>query len=213
MPHVIEPLQNISCQAAVQSLQAAHLFIVDRVRAAIDIADIDIAHWGMETKRTIVDLTGEQRPVLIGKPNEKFSELLNITATVERLLAAIAWFSNQSPGITIQVCHPSTSDDTADNDLVLADASGQVTVRCEVCDVVSRKVSTNGKEKKDLKNLGCSDAVPQDGTQRYICTSPEFADALKNPRRRWATKVYRYEQLQIGDAADSRLLLICPNIG
>jgi hypothetical protein len=213
MPHVIEPLQNISCQAAIQSLQAARLFILDRVRAAIDIAEIDIARWGIEMKRITVDLCGDQRPALIGKPNEKFSELINIVATTERLLAAIAWFCNESPGSTIQACHPSTSDDAAHNDLVLADATGQVTVRCEVCDVVSRKASTNGKEKKDLMNLGCINEVPQDGTRRYICTSPEFASALTSLKRWRTPRFYRYEEMRVGDATDSRLLFICPNNG
>jgi len=211
MPHLIEPFTNASFEDAVADLRAANSFIVGRAKEAMIAADVNVAMWGISLKRTPVDLTGNSRPRLIGKPTEKLSEVINITATVERLIAAIEWFSHDCPSCKIHECHPSTSDETNRNDLVLIDDKGMVVVRCEVCDVASSSAGSNGKEKKDIRNLGCNVAVPEDNVRRYICTSPEFAIALTSEKRKWATIPYRYEQTCVGDDADCRLLLIRPN--
>ena len=181
MPHVIEPFTNSSFEDAVADLRAANSFIVSRAKKALIAADISVGKWGISLKRTPVDLGGDSKPRLVGKQSERLSEVINIAATVERLIAAIEWFK------------------------------GNVVVRCEVCDVASNSAGSNGKEKKDIRNLGCNVAVPEDNVRRYICTSPEFASALTSEKRKWATMPYRYEQTFVGDDADCRLLLICPN--
>src|SRR5262245_49781049 len=87
--------------------------------------------------------------------------------------------------LRILQCHASTSEDEGGNDLVLATAEGTVVVRCEVCDVASRKASSNGKEVSDLRTLGGAGSVPEDGVTRLICTAREFADALRSSGRKW----------------------------
>jgi hypothetical protein len=211
MPHVIEPFTNATFNDALYDLRAANAFIVERAKMSLAAADGDVGRWGISLKRTPVDLTGDLKPRLIGKASERLGEVINIVATVERLIAAIEWFSRDCPKCNILECHPSTSDETNGNDLVLIDDNGTVVVRCEVCDVASSSGGSNGKEKKDIRNLGCSVAVPDDQVRRYICTSPEFATALTSTKRKWLTMAYQYEQTAIGDAADCRLLLILPN--
>lgn len=208
MPHVIEPFANASFESAIQDLRNAHTFVVTRAKKAIIDADVDPALWGIAMKRISVDLGGDSRPKLIGKPHEKLGETINIAATVERLIGAIEWFSGEFPSYSIRECHPSTSDEALGNDLVLIDGSGTIVVRCEVCDVASSSAGSNGKEKKDIRNLGCTQQVPDDNVRRYICTAPEFARALTNGKRKWAAVPYRYKQIVTGDAAESRLLLI-----
>ena len=211
MPHVIEPFTNSSFEDAVADLRAANSFIVSRAKKALIAADISVGKWGISLKRTPVDLGGDSKPRLVGKPSERLSEVINIAATVERLIAAIEWFSRECPSCKIHECHPSTSDEANANDLVVVDGKGNVVVRCEVCDVASNSAGSNSKEKKDIRNLGCNVAVPEDNVRRYICTSPEFASALTSEKRKWATMPYRYEQTFVGDDADCRLILICPN--
>jgi hypothetical protein len=65
-----------------------------------------------------VKLTEGDVPQLIGKVQEKFGEVINIAATVERLIDAIDWFARQpdNHGFTIFECHPSTSDEASGND-------------------------------------------------------------------------------------------------
>lgn len=211
MPHVVEPFSNASFDEAIHDLRAAHAFVVSRAKAAIHGADVHPGSWGIALKRTLIDLTAESRPKLIGKPSEKLGEVINITATIERLIAAMEWFARELPTCSIHECHPSTSDDANGNDLVLVNGSGDIVVRCEVCDVASSNAGSNGKEKKDIRNLGCSEEVPDDNVRRFICTAPEFATALTSEKRKWATLPYRYEHISVGDNSDCRLLLIHPN--
>ena len=211
MPHVIEPFTHATFADASRDLRDAHAFIVARAKNAIRESDVDPTRWGMSLKRTQVDLNGNDRPKLIGKPNEKLGEVINIAATVERLIAAIDWFATQEREWRIHECHPSTSDESNGNDLVMINASGDIVARCEVCDVASSNAGSNGKEKKDIRNLGCASEVPDDNIRRYICTASEFATALTSPKRKWATMPYRYERIPCGDSADSQLLLVHPN--
>jgi hypothetical protein len=149
-------------------------------------------------------------PPLIGKSAEGLGEVVNMAATLERLMDAIEWFAKQpaTSGGSILECHPSTSDETNGNDLVIIDHNGKIIVRCEVCDVASTKASSNSKEKKDIKNLGCNELVPQDDVARYICTAPEFAKALTSRGRKWTAKPYRYELIELGTASGTCMLLI-----
>ena len=211
MPHIIEPLTNVSFHDAIRDLRDAHGFVVARAKQALVEADSNPAYWGIFMKRISVNLTAESRPRLIGKSSEKLGEVVNIAATVERLLAAIEWFSIEYPSYSILECHPSTSDESSGNDLVRVDSNGTIAVRCEVCDVASSSAGSNGKERKDIRNLGCETEVPDDNVRRYICTAPEFATALMSAKRKWFTRPYRYEQVKLGDAADCRLLLVRSN--
>lgn len=191
MPHVIEVVENMPFNPALKLLREAHTFLANRVVSAQNQISNDIDNWGIRTKRLMVDLRGG--PELIGKPSEKFVELINILATTERTLEAMDWLAKHNSDLVVSQCHASTSDFEGGNDIVLKDGHGKVRVRCEVCDVVSNRAGQNKKEESDLKVLGCAEKVPNDGVDRYVATSKEFAAALVNPKRRWSHKHYRYE--------------------
>jgi len=191
MAHIIETIENQPFQSALAHLKAAHAFIADRVIQSQKTLSLEKDCWGMAAKRMIVDLS--DGPQIVGKKQEKFVEIINILATTERTIDAIKWLSDKYPYLRVRECHASTSDREEGNDIVLIDSNGNVEVRCEVCDVVSRKPNQNNKEKKDLKKLGCYSHVPADGVRRYIATSKEFALTLTSTKRKWAKKHYRYE--------------------
>ena len=210
MPYIIEPFTNVNFKDALLRLRKAHRFLVSRAKATIIGSDFDESRWGSSVKRSPVKLNEGDVPPLIGKTEEKFSEVINIAATVERLMDGIEWFAAQpqNKGYSILECHPSTSDDTRGNDLVIIDRDDRIVIRCEVCDVVSSNADSNRKEKKDIRNLGCNEFVPQDGVTRYICTSLEFAAALASPKRKWGSKPYRYELIETRGSSSTCMLLI-----
>lgn len=210
MPHVIEPFKNVTFNDALSRLRQAHGFLVSRAKATLLASDVDDARWGSALKRSPVKLDEGDVPPLIGKPDEKLGEVINIAATVERLVDAIQWFAAQpeNAGYSILECHPSTSDESNGNDLVIIDQNGKIVIRCEVCDVASSNAGSNNKEKKDIRNLGCNQFVPQDGVTRFICTAPEFAAALTSRRRKWQSKPYRYELIRTNSASDTCMLRI-----
>jgi hypothetical protein len=212
MAHIIEPFNNTSFINASQNLREAHRFLILRANATIQELNRNDFQWGILLKRATVELNVGEIPRLIGKEHEKLAEVINIAATVERLIDAIDWFANQEENLncSIQNCHPSTSDNPGENDLVISNQNGDVVIRCEVCDVVSKNAGANGKEIKDLLNLGCNEIVPNDGIKRYICTAPEFANALTSLNRPWKTYPYRYECIITNGSSSARMLLIQP---
>lgn len=210
MPDLVSAIYDTAIDNAVVALQEAHSFLVKCATAAGDRISHQPQFWGIAAKRLSVDLRPSDAPRLIGKSQERFVEVINMSATVERLVAFLVWCSHRYPEATVGQCHPSTSADPTGNDLVLHDRRGVALVRCEVCDVVSSKAHQNNKERKDLANLGCAHAVPVDGVDRYICTSPEFAVALASPGRRWSALHYRYDLIQLSDPAETVALLVRP---
>jgi hypothetical protein len=212
MPHLVNPLRNATYNAAIRELQLVHAFLVRRAGEEIASSAIPADRWGIGAKRLEVRLIGEGRTKYIGKPSERFGEVVNMTATIERMLALLQWCSRQPAykGLRIRQCHPSTSDDAGGNDLVLVTREGVVKVRCEVCDVASSRASSNGKEGSDLSKLGCAHSVPEDGATRFICTAREFADALASSARKWHNYTYRYALIELGDELDTCLLRIIP---
>lgn len=213
MPHLIKPFANERFPDAIARLRSAHEHVVSQARRAIATSEGDATTWGISIKRHRVELDTQHESRLIGKSDEKLAEIMNISATVERLIAVIEWFASRfnDEGARILECHPSTSDEDDGNDLVIVNANGDVAARCEVCDVASSNAGSNGKERKDIRNLGCDQAVPDDDVARYVCTSPEFAQALVSARRKWDKKRYRYEMIQLNDVADSCLLRVLPD--
>ena len=210
MSHIIKPFKNAQFEDALLGLREAHRFLVSRAKDTITASDFDEFQWGCSVKRSRVMLGKGDVPPLIGKTEEKFTEVVNIVATVERLMDVIEWFAAQlqNKGHSILECHPSTSADVSGNDLVIIDRDGRIVIRCEICDVVSSNAGSNNKEKKDIRSLGCDEFVPQDGVSRYICTSPEFAAALANSKRKWGVKPYRYEPIEIIDSSSTQMLLL-----
>jgi hypothetical protein len=212
MPHVIEPfIGEGDAGEYLRNLREAHRYVVSRTSATLDGLRVDEIQFGVAYKRASVRLDVGAVPRLIGKTNEKITELINLAATVERLMDAVEWFHTQAEygNLVIQECHPTTSDEEDGNDLVLQ-RNGQVVIRCEVCDVASSNAGQNGKENSDLGRLGCSNGVPVDGVSRFICTAPEFAYALSRATRSWRTKAYRYQLIETGAPSRTCMLLIEP---
>jgi hypothetical protein len=207
VPHVVGQIQDRSLTEAVAELDTAHRYLVACARAAVaQPASGD--RWGIDAKRVLVSLSLPGRPSLIGKSSERLGELINIAATIERLLDALAWFSARAEfsGYRVVQCHPSTSATAAGNDLVLQDESGRIRVRCEVSDVAARNATQNNKEKLDLAALGVRYGVPADGVRRFLCSSPEFAAALCTRKRAWSRLPYRYERHKSSQGGDTVLL-------
>lgn len=212
MPHVIKPFANVPFDDALERLKRAHRFLVSQARTTLLASGVDDAFWGIGLKRSPVRLDEGDIPSLIGKSEEKLGEVINIAATVERLMDSIQWFAAQPEykRCSILECHPSTSDEANGNDVVIVDPDRGIVVRCEVCDVASSNAGSNNKEKKDINNLGCTQTVPQDGIARFICTAPEFAAALTSRGRKWQSKPYRYELIETGFASGTCMLRIHP---
>ncbi|MBA3312708.1 MAG: hypothetical protein M3552_11830 [Planctomycetota bacterium] len=208
MNHLVQTLSDISLPEAVRELREAHEFLVLKAEVMFDVMPKAGPLWGIETKRMYVDLASDPRPAAVRKNRERFGEVVNIVATLERLIPALEWFDRQSiyRDYRVAECHPSTSSAKDGNDLVLSELGGQVVVRCEVCDVASGSAGQNGKEAKDLRSLGCAASVPADGVRRFICTSPEFARAIASPKRLWSKKSYRYRSIPVGDEGSTVLL-------
>lgn len=208
MPHLINSFGGKAIKDGLSDLRATHDFLVDRAKLSIKKFESISSPWGINAKRISVSLQCEKRPALIGKDEEKLSEVINMVATTERLIDVLEWFGRKE-NFSIHECHPSTSDNDGGNDLVLK-IGGKIAVRCEVCDVISTNAGSNGKEKKDLRNLGCGENVLDDGVERYICTSNEFAVALTSDKRNWQSKNYRYSSIPVGVADTVLLLLVRP---
>ena len=150
MPHLIKsfPSSNfsnpnfsspVSFDEALRELRKAHEYLIKRSHNGIkSTISIPTAEWGIRQKRSIVNLRPrESRPDLIEKDDEKLVEVINIAATLERLMDAIEWFAADpsSRDYKISECHPSTSDakkkepnsasNSTSNDLVLVNGCGK----------------------------------------------------------------------------------------
>jgi len=212
MPHLINPMFDVSYADAIHHLKNAHSSLVHQAQKAVTTSSLPALRWGIEVKRLLVDLDTADRPTLIGKQNERFGEVVNMVATIERLIPALQWFSHnvEFQDLQIRECHPTTSNKESGNDIVLVNSAGAETVRCEVCDVASIRAGSNRKEKKDIQNLGCENGVPHDGVARFICTAREFAQALTSRQRKWAAYAYRYELVELNDSANTCMLRLIP---
>ncbi len=208
MPHIIDTIRNKSLKESIDILTFAHDDLLKAIRNACNDSESS-EQWGINMKRLIIDLTSISNP-LVTKESEKFVELINILATVERTLDTLKWLLNQFPTLMVNQCHPSTSDDSDGNDIVLKDFEGTTKIRVEVCDVASKRAAQNNKEKSDIKNLGCDQEVPDDGVQRYIATSSEFSKALHSSKRKWASMCYKYETILISGTS-TVLLKVLPS--
>ena len=209
MTHLVAPLKGVDLYAARQQLVHAHTFLVARSVDALATAPVAVQLWGATMKRKHVNLGASDRPNVVGKDSERFVEVVNMVATLERLIDALRFFDERQQefgSLRVKECHPSTSSTKDSNDLVLEDSNGAVVVRCEVSDIASLSASSNGKESKDVASLGCANGVPQDGVRRFLCTSPEFAEAIRRPSRKWKQIHFRYSEFAV-DATSGTVVL------
>jgi len=210
MSHLIRTSGHRSYQSLIEELHGAHDHLVEMAGATLMEFQHSSSEWGARFKRLYVTFTASA-PDVIGKERERLVEVINMVATLERLIDGITWFASNSSTAHLSVleCHPSTSSSQDGNDLVLGNASDDRRVIVEVTDVASGSAGQNGKEHKDLANLGCAAVVPTDGVRRYLCTSVEFATALASPKRKWSRRHYRYSVTMI-QGTDTRLLEVIP---
>ena len=205
MAHLIETVKNVTIEEGVELLERTHALIVERAIQAQRNIGIEKETWGAELKR--LEVTLPVGSVLVGKETEKFVEVINMLATTERTIESLTWLAKEYPGARLRECHASTSDEPGGNDIVLVEKeTNTVIVRCEVTDVISISAAQNGKEKKDLKNLGCAQSVPEDGVKRFIATSEEFSRALSSTKRKWKQLHYRYLKHQTGSKGNTVML-------
>jgi hypothetical protein len=207
VPHLILPLCDLTLAATIERVQAAHDFLVGRA-AEVSVA-LHSDAWGVKMKRLQVPLAIAGRPRDIGKEEEGLVELVNMTATAERMLGALRWLAVHPTYSVHRVreCHPTTSDVAEGNDLVLMDPDRRPSARVEVCDVVSSKRDSNEKERKSLTKLGCPTFIPRDGVDRFLAASPEFA--LKVCRGRRYNSWLSYRRYNVGDNTQTAMLQLC----
>src|SRR5262245_48780373 len=124
MGHLITVVRHVGIEQALTELSAAHAFVVARAHATVSRVPTADPAWGAHVKRLEVDLRGPDRPALVQKEREKLAEVVNMLATVERMLSALRWFAKQEGlcNLEVAVCHPTTSSVIGENDLVLCDA-------------------------------------------------------------------------------------------
>lgn len=209
MSHLIRSYGLTSYHALLGDLRSAHGHLSRCTSTALGKIGQVPERWGAHLKRLKVEF-GADRPPTIAKASERLGEVVNMAATLERMIDAVHWFSSQEEYAHLAVleCHPTTGSTEKGNDLVLGEGPTAPRVLVEVTDVVSDSAGQNGKELKDLASLGCDALVPQDGVRRYLCTSEEFAAALTSRDRKWGRYHYRYRVTPIGDAG-THLLEIC----
>jgi 23S rRNA A2030 N6-methylase RlmJ len=189
--HLINPISDISPEQAANELIKVQKIITNSANNEISNICIGEAHdWGAQMKRLEVGISSGHN--LIGKNRENLAEIINVLATVERTIDALGWLSKQYPGSIVNICHPSTSDNTDDTDIVLNDKMGNIIALCEVTDIVKKVANQNNKEIKSIEKLGWTAASPVDEIDRYIVTSPEHESALISAGRKWEEKNYRY---------------------
>ena len=94
MPHVVEPFTKRPYSDALSLLRSAHDYLVVRAREVIAGTEIQNSNWGASVKRTPVALNVGEVPQLIGKHEERLGEVINIAATLERLIDGIQWFAS-----------------------------------------------------------------------------------------------------------------------
>jgi hypothetical protein len=156
---------DFSIRGAYEEIKKAHDFLVQQARPTLRALSKQETHdceWGAVAKRQMVPLPPEGRPLLIQKDSERLTEVMNMCATVERLLDALLWAeAYRFPEYLVQSCHPTASSNKegrdkggVDNDLVLIPKFGDLSkvARFEVSDVCGDG-DGNDKERKDLESL------------------------------------------------------------
>ena len=205
--YLVKPILEASVPNAISEFRGVHDFLAAQTRAAV-ASEHD--QWAINIKRLIVDLRGRNRPSLLGKEEEKLIEVLNVTASLERLIAALNWFSREEGlrSLILAECRASAGGATDSYSIVLSNERGKTRVLCEVCDVASGVAVQPGKEREYLWRLGRQGTVLSDGVRRFICTSPEFAAVVQKEQRGRQRIAHSYVLHQINDEAETVLLEI-----
>lgn len=209
MPNLIEPIWDLSIAEGLRLLSEAHSFILSHAAQQAASNPAAPSDWGIRQKRSVVTFP-EDRPDLIGKDREKFQEVVNMMATVERLISALEYFSGDPElrALVILECHPTTSSGANQPDLRLGPHLGQPeTVRCEVTDIDSDNASHNNKEAEVLRAVGFGNHDPA-GVRLLVCTSVRWARALASRVGPRAELPHAYLELwRSGDLSEQTAIL------
>ena len=158
----------IDAVAYKEQLQGAHDAIVDRaIWWAHAVAG---PSWGIRAKRTFVDLT-DCHP-LVTSEKHPIMELLNICATVERLLDSLAWAIQNGWADSVLECNPTTSGVSGPSDLRTIGVEGEAWF--EVSDVISAR-DGNAKLRLDVARLQLAPA----GVATFLVASPSWEQRIK----------------------------------
>jgi len=170
--HLIQP--HLASEGLVDAnvyraqLQAAHDAIVDM---AFDWThDAAKQWWGIRAKRSPVDLTNAHP--LVTAEKHPIMGLLNICATVERLLDALAWAIGNGWADSVLECSPTTSGVAAPSDLRTSGEKGEAWF--EVSDVLSARDGTR-KLQRDLARLQLAPA----SVAAFLVTSPSWEKRIQ----------------------------------
>ena len=148
--HLIRPHMAtdgpIDAVAYMTQLQEAHDAIVERTIGWTHA--VAGPSWGIRANRTFVDLTNAHP--LVTSEKHPISELLNICATVERLLDALGWAIENEWANSVLECNPTTSGIAGPSDLRTMGVEGEAWF--EVSDVVATH-DGNRKLQTDLDRL------------------------------------------------------------
>lgn len=170
--HLIRPHMasegSIDAVAYMAQLQEAHDAIVDRAIGWTHA--VAGPSWGIRAKRTIVDLA-DAHP-LVTSEKHPISELLNICATVERLLDSLGWAIQNGWAESVLECNPTTSGVSGPSDLRTIGVEGEAWF--EVSDVVSAR-DGNAKLQVDLARLQLAPA----GVATFLVASPSWEQRIK----------------------------------
>lgn len=152
-------------------LQAAHDAIV--ARAIRSTHDVEGPSWGIRAKRTPIDLTGTDP--MVTSERHPISELMNICATVERLLDALGWAIQNGWATSVLECNPSTSGVAGPPDLRTVGIEGEAWF--EVSDVVAAR---DGNRKLQLDLVRLERAPAEVAT--FLVASPSWEQRIKHRR-------------------------------
>ncbi len=167
-------------------LQDAHDYLVRRASRTRLVTP----YWGCITKRSgnligqDVDLrsrANDPTGALIGKDAESFREVVNMTATAQRLIDALSWVMSQGRFSDCSICtDPTTSNFYSD--LLLLGGNGVPVARFEVTDKDARKSSIKVKVAdsiKKLNNAALDDATRGGITARFVVGSHEMRSRIR----------------------------------
>jgi hypothetical protein len=192
-------------QKAQEHLSRAHKLLKRAGHAALKTAantSRPNEHWGTTVKRELVRATSDKLLMTQGIAAQNLVEVINMCATVERVLDTLEWArGNGFSEYLVLCCHPTASSDHAarkkkqfDNDLVLVQRLGKRKqfARFEISDV-SGEGDGNDKERKDLASLGVLNKPKKGGSPNdimkikqwprgriFLGISNEFAKVIKD---------------------------------
>jgi hypothetical protein len=211
MAHLVCAWKALPATQCRAELERVLTYLVARARdQSVRLADLPAERWGCLAKRFKIDLgDSKARPSSIQKDKENIVELINMIATMERLVDALAWILGRDPQAQVVSCDPTTSTPHARGRrngkgspalLSLGVPAPDLHVRgsafeaiFEVADIISEVRDGNGKEKSSLRNLGCETSIPEGPIARYLVVPEGFSAWLCRTTRRWRDKHFAYD--------------------